>query len=99
MMNKLTNELKSAQDEHDKLEHQLKDTDKTINALKLGVRSIYNRIGCDHEGLTNLLGTHGVTESNMLQYLGIIEQRTNELLTMYVDSQTKGGYDAQQELK
>ena len=29
------------------------------------------------------MGDHGVTESNMIQYLGIIEQRTIEILKMY----------------
>ena len=46
-------------------------------------------MGCDHEGLKDLLGTHGVTESNMMQYLGIIEQRTNELLETYQYSKGK----------
>ncbi len=31
-----------------------------------------------------MLGNTGVTESNMMQYLGMIEQRTNELLQLYV---------------
>lgn len=34
-----------------------------------------------------MLGNAGVTESNMMQYLGLIEQRTNELLQMYQQQQ------------
>jgi hypothetical protein len=30
-----------------------------------------------------MLGDGGVTESNLMLYLGIIEQRTNEILQMY----------------
>eukprot|EP00961_Rhodomonas_salina_P117662 1583651-Rhodomonas_salina.1 len=31
----------------------------------------------------HVAGHAGVTEANMMQYLGIIEQRTNEILQMY----------------
>lgn len=34
-----------------------------------------------------MLGNQGVTESNMMQYLGIIEQRTSEILQAYAASQ------------
>ena len=48
---------------------------KTVSQLEQGIQSIFNKI--------DMLGTTGVTESNMMQYLGIIEQRTNELLQRY----------------
>jgi hypothetical protein len=31
--------------------------------------------------------SEGVTEANMMQYLGIIEQRTNEILQLYATTQ------------
>ena len=34
-----------------------------------------------------MLGNQGVTESNMMQYLGIIEQKTSEILQTYAASQ------------
>lgn len=33
--------------------------------------------------MKGILGGGGVTEGNVLQYLGLIEQRTNEILQMY----------------
>ena len=36
--------------------------------------------------MKDLVGDEGVTESNVLQYLGIIEQRTNEVLQVYASS-------------
>ena len=33
--------------------------------------------------MQEILGGGGVTESNVMQYLGVIEQRTNEILQMY----------------
>ncbi len=34
-----------------------------------------------------MLGNQGVTDSNMMQYLGIIEQKTSEILQAYAKSQ------------
>jgi len=56
---------------------------KTVNALKDGIWKIYNKIGCNTPANREMLGEEGVTEQNMMQYLGIIEQRTNEILQMY----------------
>ena len=35
-----------------------------------------------------MLGEGGVSDGNMMQYLGIIEQRTNEILQLYAVSQS-----------
>merc|ERR1712139_137302 len=65
---------------------------RTIAALKTGVNSIYQKIGCagtktTGTGVKALLGQDGPNEQNMLQYLGIIEGRANEVLQMYASSQ------------
>lgn len=58
--------------------------------LCVGIESVFSKIGCDNTTITELLGGHaGVTESTMLQYLGLIEQRTNELLQLQVFLQVK----------
>jgi regulator of replication initiation timing len=47
-----------------------------------GIDSLFKKIGCDRRQIEHLLQSHeGVTEDNMLRYLGIIEERTNELLS------------------
>lgn len=56
---------------------------RTITALKSGIQSVFEKIGCSATALSDMLGNGGVTEGNMMQYLGIIEQRTNEILQMY----------------
>jgi len=35
------------------------------------------------QGVQAMMGGGGVTEGNVMQYLGVIEQRTNEILQMY----------------
>eukprot|EP01039_Chlorochromonas_danica_P009443 gene9443-10432_t len=60
---------------------------RTINQLKNGIQSIFTRIGATSTSVDEMLGNQGVTESNMMQYLGIIEQRTTEILQQYAASQ------------
>ena len=53
-----------------------------ITFRRIGIDSLFKKIGCDRRQIDHLLQSHdGVTEDNMLRYLGIIEERTNELLT------------------
>mmetsp|Transcript_10776 Transcript_10776/g.10892 ORF Transcript_10776/g.10892 Transcript_10776/m.10892 type:complete len:146 (+) Transcript_10776:946-1383(+) len=61
-------------------DHEWKKTLRVLNALKVGIQNIFENIGCSNEHTLELVGTHGVTESNMMQYMGIIEMRTNEIL-------------------
>ena len=42
---------------------------------------MFNKIGCERSSVDEMLGAQeGVTDQNLLQYLGIIEDRTNQLL-------------------
>ena len=46
-----------------------------------GIQSLFVKINCDRSQIDILLlNKDGVTESNMSQYLGIIDSRTDELL-------------------
>lgn len=95
----INQELEKQKQETEEYERQYQETVKTINALKIGIKSIFDRIGCNNESVQEIIGTHGVTESNMMQYLGIIEQRTNEILQMYSACQQKGTFDTNQQQK
>jgi len=57
---------------------------KILSALKDGIHAIFMNIGCNMNGVSEVLGTGGVTEGNIMTYLGLIEQRTNEMLSMYL---------------
>jgi len=46
-----------------------------------GISSLFGNINCDRSAIDDMLGANeGITDNNMLQYLGLIEERTNELL-------------------
>lgn len=53
---------------------------RTVGVLKAGIQNLFFKIGCQHLAASEMLGSAGVTESNMMQYLGLIEERTNELV-------------------
>ncbi|CAM4792915.1 unnamed protein product [Rotaria magnacalcarata] len=65
-------------DEH---EEKSRTGKKILEQCRGGIDSLFRKIGCDRRQIESLLQSHeGVTEENMLRYLGIIEERTNELL-------------------
>ena len=50
------------------------------DALKQGIAQMWERLGCQALGLEELLGDEGITDANLMQHLGIIEQRASQLL-------------------
>merc|ERR1711959_366578 len=56
---------------------------KILGSLKDGIHSIFSNIGCNMSGVSDVLGTGGVTEGNIMTYLGLIEQRANEMLSTH----------------
>ena len=62
--------------------------------VSAGIDSVFSKTGCDASAITDMLGGHaGVTDSTVLQYLGIVEQRTNELLQLQAFIQAKVASD------
>jgi len=66
---------------------------KSLEVLRTGILALFNKIGCKIEGSEDILGEEGVTEANMMQYLGMIEQRVNEILQTFLSAQAPGGPD------
>lgn len=76
----LEDRLAKTESKAEQFETKAEDAVRILNELKSGIQSIFEKIGCSSDGIGDLLGNGGVTEANMMQYLGVIEQRTNELL-------------------
>jgi len=62
------------------VKHQ--ESQQTLGHVRAGIESIFRRVGCTAEDLPSGCGT-GISESNMMQYMAVIEQRANELLKLY----------------
>jgi len=94
----LEEKLQRTESKADEYQVRYENAMKTVNQLKQGIGSIFSRIGCASTSVEEMLGNQGVTESNMMQYLGIIEQRTTDILQLYANSQLANGDPASAEL-
>ncbi|KAK3256578.1 hypothetical protein CYMTET_34289, partial [Cymbomonas tetramitiformis] len=90
ILKELEEKLLKTEAKAEQYEHKYSAAVKTVNALKVGIWNIFNKIGCNTPATREMLGSEGVTEQNMMQFLGIIEQRTNEILQMYAAHQQSG---------
>lgn len=62
-------------------EEKIKANKKILDQSRVGIQSLFTKINCDRSQIDILLlSKEGVTETNMSQYLGIIDSRTDELL-------------------
>ncbi|XP_063410903.1 outer dynein arm-docking complex subunit 1-like [Mytilus trossulus] len=83
ILKELEDQQASSSKEADEYEQKNKEISKILDQLRAGIDSLFNKINCDRSAIDDMLGAaSGVTDSNMIQYLGIIEQRTNELLAI-----------------
>lgn len=71
--------LKRASDAH-RRRHDEATT--LVDELKPAVWAIFELVGCDNPTLAAQLAAAGVTDSNLLEFLGVIEQRVTEILHM-----------------
>ncbi len=86
-LQKLEKRLKTAEQKSNTYDQKYKEATLTLHLLKDGAWRMYNKIGCNTPSNRELLGNEGVTENNVMQYLGVVEQRTNEILQMFAASQ------------
>lgn len=66
---------------------------KTINNLKAGITSLFATAECDDSTITNRLGDAGISETNIMEYLSLIEQRTNEIILSHTAMKIQQGVD------
>ena len=85
ILKELETKLQASETHAEKYEVKCTGAQKTIESLKKGIQTMFEKLECRSE----ILADSSVTEANMLQFLGIIEQRTNEILAVYHQIQTK----------
>ena len=83
ILKSLEAKLEKAESKAEHYDSRYKEAMSVVTLLKKGIEGLFSRIGCYTEGFAEMLGNQGVTDSNIMQYLGIIEQRTNEILQMF----------------
>ncbi|XP_039971974.1 coiled-coil domain-containing protein 114 [Xiphias gladius] len=56
---------------------------KILQEIKTGVNGTFSKMECDRSVVEDMLGSStGISENNIMSYLGLVEQKTNELLTI-----------------
>ncbi|RHY31791.1 hypothetical protein DYB32_004501 [Aphanomyces invadans] len=83
LLKELESKLTATEHAADKYEAKYNEAQKNINAVKIAIHVLFAKIGCNAQAMCEMLGDNIVTEVNMMQYLGMIEQRTNEILHLY----------------
>ncbi|KAF4323661.1 hypothetical protein BBO99_00002220 [Phytophthora kernoviae] len=79
----------------DKYETRCAEAQKTVNAVKRAIQNLFTKTGCNAQAMVEMLGDSVVTEANMMAYLGVIEQKTNEILHQYAAAVAKQEADMQ----
>lgn len=75
-----TSRLARVESKADAYEQRVDSALSLVESLKGNIWQLFDAIGCNTPAVKALLGDGEMTEANMLSYLGIIEQRSNELL-------------------
>lgn len=89
ILKELESKLANTESMAEKYEIRCQDLQRVVESLKRGLQSIYEKLDVaaaegDDDGAPSL-GDAGVSESNMVAYLGIIEQKSNRLLQAYAE--------------
>jgi len=79
----LEEKLKKAENQSEKFEFDYNLALHTISNLTNWVETLFNNLECDKTLAQELSGGQGVTESNLMTFLGIIEERVNLIMMHY----------------
>ncbi len=72
--------LRTAEARAGRYGRKLEGAHRRVGMLKQAIQDMFAQAGCDTPATRGMLGDGGVSETNLMVYLGIIEQRTNEIL-------------------
>lgn len=69
---------------------KLVEINKTLDQLKSGVLHLFGAIDCDPSSIKDMLGSEkGVTNKNIMKYMGIIEGKTMDYLQKHEYNEMK----------
>merc|ERR1712228_1039257 len=82
----LKNKIKNTDMKTTEYKNKYQESLKTMASLKDGISSIMTKIGIDdqNKAMMDMIKNTGVTESNVMEILGVIEQKTSDLIGKYL---------------
>ena len=76
--------MSATNQDQDDGETRAREISKILDQVRVSLASIFAKIGCDARPLHEMLGSaKEVTDDNMMMYLGLVEQKTNELVAIH----------------
>lgn len=81
ILKELESKLQSTESTAEKYEIKCQDLQRVIESLKRGIQAIYEKLDVEDD----VFGDTMVTESNMVHYLGLIEEKANVMLQAYAE--------------
>lgn len=83
MLQDLESKLDVTERKAKQYEHRYEQALSTVSALKSGIQRIVDKIDLPEEVRADLGDVSSVTDSNLMQHLGLIEQRVTDLVQQY----------------
>ncbi|XP_047204068.1 coiled-coil domain-containing protein 114 isoform X1 [Girardinichthys multiradiatus] len=83
LLQDIKGKLKKTESQAETNENRAAVLSRILDEIKTGVNSIFSEIGCDRSAVEDRLGfSSGITENNIMTYLDLVEEKTNELLSV-----------------
>ena len=82
-MKELEQKLEKTEKKANEYETRYGNNQEMLDSLKSGIQELFDRLGCSLNPFTEALGNSGITDSNILQYMGQIEEKTNNVIHTY----------------
>ena len=82
-LKELEGELSKAEGLAENLNESTIQAKRRIEELQSIISDIFNKVGCSAEEIAEMNGSTECSESNMMMFLGLIEERANEILAAY----------------
>ncbi|NXV96291.1 CCD63 protein, partial [Calonectris borealis] len=83
VLQELEEKLMETTEEANWYKERCKESSKVLGQLKSGMEALFKEINCNATGIMKQLGENGqITDLNLMQFFGLVEKKTNELLLM-----------------
>ncbi|XP_072308737.1 coiled-coil domain-containing protein 114 isoform X2 [Eucyclogobius newberryi] len=90
LVKEIDNQQKDILSQAEECETQADGVSKTLDLVKTAVSNIFVQLECDQSMIEDILGSSTeINDNNIMSYLRLIEQKTNEMLTVRAYLQSK----------
>ncbi|KAJ0023821.1 hypothetical protein NQD34_003720 [Periophthalmus magnuspinnatus] len=89
LVQELDNQQKDILSQAEEYENKADNKRKTLDLVKTGINNIFTILNFDQSMIEDILGSSGINDNNIMACLSLIEQKTDEMLSMRAYLQSK----------